>query len=240
MEIRNMNAYVGPDIPNDSCVLNLDAANPKSYSGSGTSLSDVSGNNIPVVLQNSSANTVSGTSSYFIFNPSDMTSTAGYYLINNSRIASITSEITLECCVYLTTLYASSARPISPRTTETSSPIGFAIGNGSISWEINTSTGWQTSGTYSSNYGASRWMYVQQTTSVTTGLFNTYVNGVAVGSLNFTGTPNTGNGLLIGRGFYGGVVNFAGYVALVRYYNRALTPTELRLNYNASRFRFGL
>lgn len=236
-----MGLFHSPSVLTSGLVLYLDAGNVKSYSGTGTAWTDLSSNAIAATLQNSGNGTVSGTSSYMVFNPPDMTSTAGYYLINDSRIATITTEITLESCVYLTTLYASGARPISPRTSETSSPIGFAIGTGNISWEINTNpTGWQTGSASNANCGTNKWIYVQQTTSVTTSLFNTYVNGALVGSLNFTGTPNTGNGLLIGRGFYSGVVNFAGYVAFVRYYNRALTAQEVRQNFNALRGRFGI
>lgn len=40
-----MSIQVGPDIINDGLVLQLDAANPRSYIGSGTVWNDLSGNN---------------------------------------------------------------------------------------------------------------------------------------------------------------------------------------------------
>ena len=57
---------------------------------------------------------------------------------------------------------------------------------------------------------------------------------------NHTGTPLTGGGLLIGRGFNGGTLNYSGKVAIVRYYNRTLQDFEVLQNYNAMRGRFGL
>ena len=39
-----MSAYSGPEIANDGLVLALDAANPRSYPGSGTTWTDLSGN----------------------------------------------------------------------------------------------------------------------------------------------------------------------------------------------------
>jgi hypothetical protein len=66
------------------------------------------------------------------------------------------------------------------------------------------------------------------------------VNGEQVASVTYTGTPNTGNGLLIGRGFYGGILNYAGRVALVRYYSTVLDANQVKQNFYAIKGRFGL
>ena len=68
----------------------------------------------------------------------------------------------------------------------------------------------------------------------------TYVNGILVSTLSYTGAPISCSGLLIGRGFYGGTLNYAGRVGFVRYYNRALSAAELTRNFEALRGRYGL
>jgi hypothetical protein len=68
--------------------------------------------------------------------------------------------------------------------------------------------------------------------STTTILYN---NGVFFGST--TSTPN-GNTSTLSPGFCGG--NSNGNYAMILYYNRALTSTEVLYNYNNTKLRFGL
>jgi hypothetical protein len=238
-----MSVYAGPEIVTNGLVLNIDARSTQSYS-SGTTWTDLSSVKSPVSLQNSGAGTVSFTDGYANFAAVDATGTVGYYLINNSAVSSLTTSITLECCFYATTLYTSSglanARPISPRTTETTQPIGFSMTSSAFNYEINTSTGWNTGTVSNAAAGVNKWVHVMQTTDDANKLFKTYVNGEQVASVTYTGTPNTGNGLLIGRGFYGGILNYAGRVALVRYYSTVLDANQVKQNFYAIKGRFGL
>ena len=227
-----------PSIVTNGLVMNFDAASLKSYSGSGTAWTDISGNAIPATLQNSG--TVAFSNGYATFTPSDMTSSASYYLINSATISSLTTQLSLECWVYVNTFYANAARPFSPRTTETGSPIGFGINtNGSISYEINTSVNWFTGNTAIVT-GAGVWMCISQTTDDANKVLKTYHNGVLLATLAYTGTPNSGGGILLGRGFYAGVNNFNGRIAIARYYNRALSDSEILQNYKAMKGRYGL
>ena len=236
-----MSCFTGPEIVNTSLVFHVDASNTKSYAGSGTALSDISVNGITASLQNSGAGTVSGNSSYLNFAAVDATSAVGYYLINDSRVASLTTQITLETCFYVDSIFGGGgARPVSPRITETNSPIGFSILSNFITYEINTTTGWNTGNFSTSAAGTGKWIYVTQTTDDANKLFKTYVNGTQVASVTYTGTPNTGNGLLIGRGFYAGTLNYAGRIAFVRYYSTALTAAQVYQNFEALRWRFNL
>lgn len=236
-----MSCFTGPEIVNTGLMFHVDASNTKSYAGSGTTLSDVSGKGITVSLQNSGAGTVSGNSNYLDFAAPDVSSAVGYYLINDSRVAALTTQITLETCVYVNTIFAGfGMRPVSARTTETNSPLGFGIGSNYISYEINTTTGWVATSTASSAAGTGKWIYVTQTTDDANKQFKTYINGIQLVSVTYTGTPNTGNGLLIGRGYYGGVSNFHGRIAFVRYYSTALTASQVYQNFDALRWRFNL
>lgn len=235
-----MAVFSGPEIVNDGLIFSIDFGNLKNISG--TTLTDIF--NYNVSLTNSGAGTLSVTGGYADFTPANLTSTATYYTISNTNFNSIASEMSFETAVYTTqNLGATSdyVRPISPRTTETNSPLGFGIGTDRISSEINTSTGWNTAVTVASQLtGYNKWYHIVQTTSVTALTMRTYVNGVLVKNQPFTGTPNGGNGFLIGRGFYGGVANFSGRVGYLKVYNRAITDNEVAQNFEASRGRYGI
>ena len=132
-------------------------------------------------------------------------------------------------------------RGVSPRIAETGSPLGFGLGSDRITAEINTSTGWVTSNTVTPLLtGYNKWYHITQTTSASAGQMRTYVNGQLVNTVNFTGTPTTGNGYLIGRGFFGGVQSYSGRVGFVRFYNRVLSQDEITSNFNTTRGRYSI
>lgn len=240
-----MGISYNPSVTTSGLVMYLDASNIKSYV-SGTSWTDIGGNGIPATLQNSGAATVTGvtgSTGYLNFAAVDSTSTAGYYLINSSAISSLTT-LSLETCVYVNTFYTSSgathARPISPRITESGSPLGVGIFNGALSIEINGGGTWFTA-TYSDpSIGSGKWLHLSQVTDNVGKTLKTYLNSVLVNTLVFTGTPTSGGGLLLGRGFYGGTLNYAGRIGFVRVYNKALSDSEVQQNFNAVRGRYGL
>jgi hypothetical protein len=230
-----------PKIITENIGFNVDFANPKSING--TTLTDISLNRLPITLTNPEANSLTITGGYAQFTPVDVANTATFYTISNSYFNDIKNEMTLETCMYVTNDFGSGAFPrgVSPRITESGSPLGFAINSSGISFEINTSAGWKTGSASSINSGYNKWVYVTQTTSLSGDAFKTYINGVLVGQLSLgADTIGSGNGILIGRGFFGGVKNYHGRVGFVRVYNRALSATEIQQNFNALRGRYGL
>lgn len=230
----------GPNAVNDGIILSLDAGNIKSYPGNGTTWSNLSGNNITASFNNPGSSSFSNGTIVFTPSSSIVNSPIGsFYRITDSRISSLTTELTLETWVNPAIL-GIGIRPVSPRITETSQPLGFALAANTIHAEINTSTGWNTTSTSNTNIQTDKWIHIMQTTSDSIKSFKTYVNGALVRDTTFTGTPNSGGGLLIGRGFYGGSYNYSGSIAIVNYYNRALTPDEVLQNFNAHRSRFGI
>lgn len=73
-----------------------------------------------------------------------------------------------------------------------------------------------------------------------------YINGVLVGSDTQTGTISTNNGGM-SIGAYGGFAGafgrgyfYNGNLSICRVYNRALTPSEVQQNFNATRGRYGI
>jgi hypothetical protein len=235
-----MSVFAGPNVVTNGLGFSVDFYNTKSISE--TTLTNMSTNNIPVSLTNSNSNTLTITNGYADFNPSTLTSTSTFYTISNTYFNDIKNEITLETCMWVYQNFGNDqyVRGVSTRTTETGSPLGFSIGASSISTEINTSNGWNTAVTSSVNVGYNKWVYISQTTSATSGKFITYVNSINTKEQSFTGTISGGNGILIGRGFYGGICNYSGRVSFVRVYSRALSSQEIQQNFNATRSRFGV
>jgi hypothetical protein len=93
-----MGAFAGPDGVESSLVLALDAANPKSYPGSGTTWTDLSGNGnngtlvngVGYVGTNGGALSFDGSNDYVEFG-----GTARYFT------SYITQQITIETWVYI-------------------------------------------------------------------------------------------------------------------------------------------
>lgn len=238
-----MSLVYNTSVINDNLVLYVDGSNRKS-SILTTTVNNISNNAISVTLQNSGAGTVTNTSDYLNFAAIDAAGTAGYYLINDSKVSSVIVNLTFETCLYVNTFYTSSgstsARPVSPRTTETSSPYGFSISAGSISAEINAGGTWYSGGASSSAIGTGKWIYVTQVANDNLKTLVTYINGVSLNTVAYAGVPSTGGGLLIGRGYYGGVLNYAGRVSFVRLYSRPFSASEVLQNFNSMRGRYGL
>lgn len=231
-----------PRIITSGLGFNVDFSNLKSING--TTLTDMTKNNIPITLINGSANTMNITDGYAEFNPTDISGTHTYFSIANSYFNTIKSEISIETAMYVYDLFGNNqyGRGVSPRTTETSSPLGFSLGNGNITAEVNTTTGWK-SGNFSSAtlLGLNKWVYISQTTSVSEDTFKTYINGNLYITVSLAGsTPNGGNGFLLGRGFYGGIRNYKGRISFLRVYEKKLTPLEIQQNFNAFRARYGV
>ncbi len=245
--------WTGAPVVDASLLLWLDAGQTASNPGSGTTWNDISGNNIPLTVINPGAASATNGSTYFEFTPTSPTSSSTYYQITDSRVANLTTNLTLETCVYCPSYTTGDTqkviRPVSPRTVETSSPYGFGLApdrtgsTGGVTQDINTSSGWfVTEDPYVPRnlIDFSRWIHVTQVQDDVAKTLKTYINGQLRVTTNYTGTPNSGGGILIGRGFYAGTRNFTGRVALVKLYNRPLTEDEITTNFRAVRGRFGI
>lgn len=235
-----MGIAYNPSAVSAGLAFSVDFNNIKNING--TTLTDVF--KYPITISNVASNTLTVSNGYAEFNPTDLTSAATFYSISNTYFNTIASEMSVETTIYPIESLGGTAnyvRPISPRVTETGSPLGFGLGTSSITTEINTTTGWNVAGTSSAQItGYNKWYHIVQTTSVATFTMRTYINGVLVRNQPFTGTPNGGGGFLIGRGYYGGVANYKGRVGIFKVYNRALTDAEVQQNFTSVRGRYGL
>jgi hypothetical protein len=241
-----MSTFAGPNTITNGLIFDVDFANTKSINTATSGLTDISLSKFPVTIQNTSSSSIALINGYAEFNPATSTSTASYYAIAdvNSTFQNARNEVTLETAIYHYQFFGGSAnynRIVSPRYTESGSPLGWGCYTNTITAEVNTTTGWLVYGYTSPLIQTSSWMVITQTVSVTGNTFKTYVNGLIVGSSTLSSASiNTFNGVLIGRGYFGGAWNSNGRVGHVKVYNRALSAEEVLINFNATRSRYGL
>ena len=227
-----MSIFSGPKIIKDSSlILNLDAGNRKSYSGSGTSWNDLSSIKNVATL-NGSPSFSSSYGGYITFNGT----TNQYAQVVNANPYNFTTGLfTLECwAAVISNNGAGYGRFFEHVYTN-----GYAFmidgGNGQIAFEINgngTRTVYNKGSTFVDNIW--RQYLVVRTGSTTASI---YINGRNVANGNVVGGAMTSTSpLQISSSSYPLGFN----VAIARVYNRALTANEVYNNYIADRGRFGI
>ena len=211
-------------------VLNLDAGNPYSYAGAGTTIYDVSATALSWTGSNVTYN--SDPVKYFSYNGSNS------WLQSSTSTAYDSQTITMECWCYPNTL----------------SQEGFLFEKGSVNTQYsmffesitNPNFVFRTMGTVSNQslsfnvntyLTVSAWNHIVCTYNGSSKIM--YVNGVQVASVAASGTLPTGQvNQYIGR--HTGGYFFNGRIAESRVYNIALSAAQVLQNYNATKGRFGL
>lgn len=226
-----------PPIVSNGLQLHLDAGNSSSYSGSGTTWSDLSGNGNHATLVNGPTYS-SSDGGYIQFDgsndhasvssldipdkPFTVAAWVNHTSINGWRsyMGQDTSESTSHAALYFqkrnnTNDFAISVNPIGPSNN--------VVADSTITASTNT------------------WYNVCGVVSTTS--LKIYVNGTLEGTANSSTAiaPRTGN-LLIGASFWNrNIVDFfPGKISSVFIYDRELSATEVTQNYNAIRSRYGL
>ena len=216
-----------PKIVTDGLVFALDAANKKSYPGSGTTWSDLSGNGNNGTLVNGPTFD-SGNGGSIVFDGT-----------NDYISTQLTCGTTFTWSVWFNTDVVSSGyRNIiaipSPNymlmlLDDNTTSMGFwtpdGLGGGSLNMDSISSNTW---------YNA---VFVREGNSITNG-YKTYLNGVFKGQAN-TGTWSSSDYVWLG-GRSGISQYLNGNISNVQIYTKALSSTEVTQNYNALKSRFGL
>jgi hypothetical protein len=229
--IHNTNSIVTSGL-----VLALDAANPKSYSGSGaTTWSDLSGNgNTGTLVGGVGYNAANG--GYLSFNGSNQYGTIPF----NSNFAFGTGDFTIEVWMLMTS--TSNSYQLLGGTHSAGSS-----GSGWYYYARNLAGG-QSFGYISdvpNNQSAiSTNVWIQMVARRISGVLTFYQNATQGASVSFTDNIANGGALILGNlggsGFpttYG----FTGYISVVRVYKgKGLSAAEVLQNYNALKSRYGL
>jgi len=224
-----MGLFHSPKIVTDGLVLALDAANPKSYPGTGTTWIDMSGNGHNATLHSvthSSSNggifVISGTSSTFI---------------DNNTIDLTSSDFTVFCASRHTG--SDDLRLVGGRNNN------FLVGHWNGYSEAFFAEGWV--GGYSNNIlshtrNTTDWRVYHGCGNISADSYDFYVNDRTRTTGSNAGSEGP-DGLIIGKTLLytgGDYESGAGEVSFVYYYNRVLTKAETMQNFNAVRGRFGL
>ena len=227
-----MGVYAGPEIVEDGLVLALDAGNTKSYPGSGTTWTDLSGNGNTGTLENDVGYDGSNLGSLSFDGTDD-------YATGNITLG--ITNVSINCWVNISTTSKKGAfLKVGGGTT------GYAIGVGDDNMDRNgneiiglfTNVRWIDTNI---NYGTG-WKYVTLVLNASSAP-SIYVDSTLINSYSGL-TPNPPDSFYyVGRNIGDepqGARAFNGNIAQVSIYNKALTAAEIQQNYNALKWRFGL
>ena len=218
--------YTGPNIITNGLVLSLDAANRKSYPGSGTTWRDLSGNNNTGTLASGSSFSSANGGSIVFDGIDDFVD-----LPINAQFN--TPSVTFDCWI---NLQNRNNRHIvyvnwSGNSLEVNSNRTVVMYNLSSADQLGATT------TSTINFG--EWVNITGTYNSISQTLETYINGVLRATR--TSTPNTiynvSTHRISGTNFSGAIL---GNVSIVRHYNLALSASEIAQNYNATKTRYGL
>jgi len=213
--------------------LYLDANNPASYPGTGTTWYDLSGQNNNVAMQNS------GSISY-------TASGGGYFtLVSNGYFnRATTTGVPTGSSAYTMSVWVQWSSGTWPT-------FGGMIGIGS-STTTNSTNQFRTTGTNAFvNYWYGNDLTATSSVSPASQWFNAvaqwdgttrkiWVNGTQVASAGATGINVSSSLLQVGATNTGGSEPLRGNIGQALIYNRALTATEIQQNFNTTRGRYGL
>jgi hypothetical protein len=220
-----------PSLVLPGLVLCLDAANSKSYPGSGTTWTDLSGN---------------GNNGELVNSPTYNSSNLGYFQFVTDDYARIQNNTALDTQTPTVEVWVK---------TNATSQNGFWFEKGTVNtqyslfqegsviqWRQRLTSGTLTNlSTTTANFiNTSNWYQVVGT--FVSGSRRLYINGVQVNSDTLSGTIATNSGGM-SIGVYGGYTGGRGYyyngnLSVCRVYNRVLTAQEIQQNYNALKGRY--
>jgi len=222
-----------PSLVMDGLQIVLDAANPRSYPGTGNTWYDLRGN-VNFTLQNNPpfiANSAGGSIGF--------TAANNHYASSSSSL-SLMTRFSVEAWHYYTGINSGNCPCI---VTEQ-----YYGSNGQINYNLGSTTngaglkiayyngGWNESLLYTLT--SNNWYHIVGNFDGSN--FRLYINGVIQITTANGGTPtaNTGGIILMRRWDF--AEHWGGLLSTVRIYNRALSAQEIKQNYNATKKRYRL
>ena len=212
----------------ESLQFYVDAGLSESYSGTGTTWYDISGNSRNLTMNSLSYSSNDG--GYIIFDGSHTADSVATYSINFSNGFTVESVAKFSGSSYEGLFAFNDATNSNYINVQ-------AQGGTNIRWEVDQSSSLTTTNSLTS----STWYHVtcvyEGDSNNTSGTARIYINGVEnnTASLGRSGQSQTSNFKL---GLHDG--NLTGNIALSRMYNKVLNSTEVLQNFNATKNRFGL
>lgn len=235
-----------PKIVTNGLVLCLDAGNTKSYPGSGTTWSNLSGTGNNGTLTNGPTYSSTNGGSLIFDGINDYTTVASASSLNFS-----TAIFTTEVWVKITSFPSSSAHNIiskKPRFNNTvkgwqcqldNRTTGFMQLRTNDGTTLNDNTPTSTVNNSALFTTPTNWLHLVW--AVTTGSVRFYINGILNDTQTFTMTAVDNNDALeIGRPILAIDTSPNMHISQVKVYNRQITASEIQQNFNALRGRYGI
>jgi len=245
-----MSVFGGPDIVTDGLVLHLDAANSKSYPGSGNTWYDLSGHDHHVI-KDSTYQPSHNSNGYFSF-------TGGQNFETQSASISFSSEITMICWYRQTGAGLTGSAPRLLEMSISTSNQSPAYGHAIVVDTDYSVRGWvDTQGTVAARIEqldsgplpSNTWRMLTYTYAGTSGSSKMYYNGT-VQNLTRTVPSSSSNLDDISIITIGAISDYSTYqhnqhyfvgdISMCHVYNKALSAAEIRKNFEAVKGRFGL
>jgi len=217
-----------PPIVTSDLILYLDAGNPVSYPGSGTTWYDLSGNNNNAVASGTPTYTATNGGGFNFNNDADyFDTTPNLREAYTSTGLSVASWVKADALPYVSTIITRS--------------------------DWNGSEGWAQWKHFGDKFMGPRYNQTASSTSLTTGVVyylaftidtsgnaKTYINGIQDGSTATGVTVPTSSGVSPIIGVFSGYPGWAGDIYQIHIYNRDLSSAEILSNFNATKSRYGL
>ena len=229
-----MGFFRGPNIVQDNLIVSLDAASQRSYPGSGDVWYDLSGNDVNLNSSGSPTLATLGGATCFNFDQDGDVWTGPTGGIPSTANTN-TTQRTLEAWLY----------PASSEVTSGDRGTIILLNGGNGNYMSITKSSRQLSSYW---YGKNNNGYHQAAPAITNQTWNHWCtvwtgselkqwqNGTKYTTSNITGTSTRNTNLIVGRESSGR--QYAGGIAIIRIYNKALTDNEALQNYNAQKSRF--
>ena len=218
----------GPSPVTSNLTMYLNAADPASYPGSGSTWYDVSGNGANITLTGSPTYT-SASPSYFTFNGTSQAgtgSTAG--VLNNSQY---TKSLWMYLNAYADNNFSSSS----------AGGHFMYMGPGGSTQKVYCGhTDWPdyTAFPSTSTFNLNTWYYIALTFDTTVGM-TFYINGIADATYTANKSAFTGDGSTNIATFSGTGNWLNGRISKAFFYNARLSSTDILQNFNATKSAYG-
>ena len=223
----------GSNIVRSGLLMELDAANAKSYIGSGTAWNDVSSINNNGTLTNSTTFSTEGGGN-ILFNGTDSYTVTP---LVTSAITNITMQVWVKVILNKKGPFIRNGGGVN----------GYAIGIGNVDFDANGNNiimlfpgiRWITTGV---SYATAGWKLVTMTLNASS-VPSAYINDTLIGSYAGTSPAIPTIGTYLARNVGDETTPFRAYggnIASAYFYNRVLSLAEITQNYNAGKSRFGL
>jgi hypothetical protein len=261
--------FIAPAYTTTDCIAYYDPGNPLSYSGTGTTINDLSGYNNNGTINNATySDTNGGTFSFlgsagnqYIMTPNLYSLVHNYFPAGATHVGAITIEMWI---------YATANGSALMEVGQNSISTGFRTNNielGTVGPFFAPRGGYMSDGTGTMVYngpsgspGLNKWMnFCLVYTGASTWAPNVYYNGVSGGITNnnaFRRPPSLQTPLVSGQtASYSGwafgagsatnslsltTAMYTGRMGIMRIYRRGLTTAEVLDNYNGAKARYGL